>query len=367
MKLFFRKMATSSHAVLFALLVSACVLPSVEGQSTKANSRAVEATRDRQERIKTLVVELKRTELTAPGAITGAMPGPLKKGSNVVIPLKETTVESVSRLVLDAKKFRFEENHPSFHFPSGNLIRRDMIFTFDGALGRVLAPQRTGKDSPLAGIIEKGQNDFKIKLIHLMPLMLTFRGMSSIHSSYVVGDMRSTGAMLVIDGSKCEEYVIRFSPNRREQFWLDPEKDYVLRRHQRSWDQTDVSYRRDANWGWVPTSWKRTEYTSAKSVAATMTITLQNMRINDAQPESQFTLEFPAGSTVEDQRDNKSYRVQPDGSMREVSGSGDLLPGSIPQPGTSWYRQYKWSMVSIGLISTIILVYLARRMRSRES
>src|SRR5690242_11377567 len=55
--------------------------------------------------------------------------------------------------------------------------------------------------------------------------------------------------------TRCEEYTISVSPNNIERFWLDPARDYLLRRHQRRSPQrlvcqTDVTYRKHETWGW---------------------------------------------------------------------------------------------------------------------
>jgi hypothetical protein len=350
-------------AVLLAPAVVAVSL--AEGQSPRPGgpNPAAQAARTRQDRVKTLTVEYKRTEVTSRGAISAAWPHVKAKGP---VPANETTLESVSRLLIAGDKFRYEENHPAFALPSGAINRRSMVFVFDDTLGKALLPCGARGDGNPVGVIERGAADFKVKVIHLMPLTITFRGLSPQFSSFVVSDMKPTGVTLPIEGVKCAEYTITYSPNRVERFWLDPSKDYVVKRHQRALDQTDITYRRHDTWGWIPTSWKRVEYSSAKTVATSMTINVLDIRINEPQADEQFELQFPPGCYVEDHRNNKPYRVQEDGRMREVSWSGEELSTTVDQPGLAWYQRHQWLLISAGALAVVFSgMFLVRRVMRR--
>ena len=65
----------------------------------------------------------------------------------------------------------------------------------------------------------------------------------------------------------------------------------------------------------------------------------------------------PAGSQVEDQRNNKTYRVQEDGTMREFSLTGLPVPASVVyQPGTPWYRRNRWLLYGLAIGVVIIAI-----------
>jgi hypothetical protein len=183
--------------------------------------------------------------------------------------------------------------------------------------------------------------------------------------------MKPTGTSLPIDGSRCDEYVITSAPNDVDSFWLDPGKDYLVRRHQRRSPkrllyQTDIKYRKDDELGWLPASWAFTQFSSSNAVSVSMDITVLDLRINDRQPQDQFLITFPPGSSVEDERARKKYIVQDDGNMREESRRGELLPASVPQPGSPWYKRHQWLLIG-GVLSVIAvgLALLARRRKVR--
>jgi hypothetical protein len=90
------------------------------------------------------------------------------------------------------------------------------------------------------------------------------------------------------------------------------------------------------------------------------------MQINAPQPAEQFDIEFPTGSIVTDQRNWKTYRVQPDGSMREYDRTTRKeLSGSVSQPGVSWYRRNKWLLVGLGVVTILLVVgYMTKKRRA---
>jgi hypothetical protein len=120
------------------LLTTLLGAATVAGQAPGDESGPVKAARARQDRIKTIAVEYKRVEVTAAGSVSDGWP--LAKPKDPV-PAKETTLESVSRLVIDGERFRFEENHPAYSLMDGAIHRRSMVCTCNGSLSEVFFPR----------------------------------------------------------------------------------------------------------------------------------------------------------------------------------------------------------------------------------
>jgi hypothetical protein len=356
--------------VFTAIAVALVVLSRASSQAGPSNAPAVAAARTRQESVKTVNLVLKQTEVFAKGGVSDRTPPPFK--SKAPVPAKETTLESINRLVLDGEKVRYEDNHPGWHMPSGEQHKRRVVSLFNGSVAKKYFPSGvSGKGNPV-GTIDKDAWQDAMKSAVLTPITMAFRGLDLAISPYLIGDLKPSGITLPIDGAPCQEHVVNFS-DATKSFWLDPGKDYVVRRMrlQRRGhlvDQCDISYRRHDAWGWVPASWVRNQYSPAGTVLVTTKVEVLEMRLNDPQPAEQFDIQFPAGSQVFDIRNAKNYRVQPDGTMRELSPSGEELPGSVPQPGDPWYRRNKWLLLSLGVVlAALVLPYAMRRKRANAA
>src|SRR5581483_6688000 len=80
---------------------------------------AARAIRAREDAVKSAVVEFERVDVVAAGAESDSAPQPFKPKNSV--PDKETTLKSVNRLVFDGDKLRYEDNHPVWQMPNGEL------------------------------------------------------------------------------------------------------------------------------------------------------------------------------------------------------------------------------------------------------
>jgi hypothetical protein len=244
------------------------------------------------------------------------------------------------------------------------------VSVFNGSIAKHYIPSSDqGGVNPIAmGTIESEAREKNMQYILLTPITTTFRGLDSASCPYPIGKMNPTGVALPIDGVRCREYVMKTSATTSVSCWLDPAKEYVIRRFRclerpqnRLTEQIDVTYRPHEVCGWVPVSWIRTQYSSAGNVLITTNVAILILRINEAQPAEQFDIQFPPGCHVQDHRNGKDYLVQPDGMMREFSvATGDLLSGSVAQPGTPWVHRHKWLLASLTvvLLALILAVWL---------
>ena len=113
----------------------------------------------------------------------------------------------------------------------------------------------------------------------------------------VAGNERET-----IDGRECI-VVERMPPGPPYEgeirtFWLDPQRDFIPVRT-RGWNgrNVNISYRKDAAHGWVPSGWHWT-YPEGKKFFERVTAKITRCEINVEIPKSKFEQEFPVGSGV---------------------------------------------------------------------
>jgi hypothetical protein len=360
----------STIALPTALItLTALFLSPVAGRPAEEESPAVAAARVRQEAVKTLYVEYKRTEVIPKGYLSDFYGDLLKQ--KAPLPDKEFTGESINRIVIDGEKLREENNHPlwaNLYSPNGGFSEWSSVYVSDGTTVKQLYPKgnASGREqgNPWGGISSKP----RLELPFVMsPIKMAFRGLS--HPNYI-SRMKPTGNILPIDWAPCPEYAITSSTGT-DHFWLDPEKDYVMRRRKWANMQIDIRYRRDDTWGWVPESWVQNAYWLNGVLQSTNRVDVLDMRINEPQPAELFDIEFPPGCVVQDGRTTspKVYRVLPDGNMHEVSErTGEPLPKTKVQPAGAWYWRYRWLLAGAGVIlAGLAWQYAVRRKRANAA
>jgi hypothetical protein len=341
----------------------------------KEEAPAVAAARARQQSVKTADIEFKQREIIPRGGKSDENPD--LYGPKAPVPANETTCESINRLVFDGEKYRYEDNHPTwgtFHVPNPQTIKWSSISAFDGTTAKHFFERGIGFGNR-SGSIGQDPQVWTARPFSLDPITMAFRGLNSDLSWRVIPAMKPSGNTLPIDWAPCQEYVINVTKSDQTfNFWLDPDKDYVVRRisHQspgRLFAQTNIRYRRDDACGWVPDSWVRNEYSAAGKVSSTTRVDVVAMRLNEPQPAELFDVQFPPGTMVADQRNHKEYRVQPDGSLRELSRvTGQELPVSEGQPEGAWYWRYKWLLAGSGVVlAGLAWQYAVRRKRANAA
>jgi hypothetical protein len=360
-----RVLVARSMAVVLLVVVWPC------GPAGAADDPAEAPARRREEAVKTVKIEYKRTQVVAKGAESEAQIPPLKPKTTV--PDREMTLESTNRLVIDGVKIRIEDNHPFWTMPAGILERKSHVGVCDGSIAKTFYADGIGNDIPTGFILHEARLS-DARSVLLTPIMQTFRGLNPVLNGLPLSDLKPSGVKLPIGGAPCQEYAIddgRTSIN----YWLDASKDYALRRMRtqqqgRLINQIDVTSYRQEDCGWVPISWVFNEYSAAGATLQTDKVQVLELQLNDAQPAQQFVLQFPPGTDVMDARQTKMYRVQPDGSMREVDlATGKELSRSVPQPGAPWYQGHQWLLVGLGVLLCAAAAFLLawRKKRTRRA
>lgn len=345
-------------------------LPYLPGQVVGEHSPARKAAKARQKAVKTLEVKFRKTETIARGAVTALTP-PLPFKPKHPIPEQETTLQSINRLVIDGEKLRYENNHPTFILPDVRPTEKRMVCLFNGTRAKLYFPKLIPGRGLMQGVILRHPRIDFVLAVELEPLTLAFRPFSPSFSADLLPRMKPSGVALPIEGALCQEYLFGPPQGFRRSYWLDPAKDHLPRRIRiqsagRLADQIEVRYRRQDGRDWIPAAWVRTQYSTEGAVLSTTRFEVLELRVNAEQPPELFDVRFPEGIEVYDQRDDKSYRIQSDGSMRELSRKGQLLPRSVPQPDDSWYQRNRGLLVVAGILVILLVavsgwIWLMRR------
>jgi hypothetical protein len=140
--------------------------------------------------------------------------------------------------------------------------------------------------------------------------------------------------MVTVGDRACVELIRRTpSQDRREVFYLDPARAYVVVRKQTliasqpTW-QLDITYMPDSTVGWVPHSWEymiRVRSGSDYPITETERRKVTKYEIGCLLADDEFDIQFPAKTRVMDETtgDNLQYVIKDDNSK------GRVLPSSL--------------------------------------
>ncbi len=351
-------------------LIAIGLLSAAQGQAEP--DPLVKAARERQNAVKSLVLEFKRVDFDPANGRTAGAPEAIKnRVPGTGVPSRDTTSESTNRVLISGGKMRYENNHPNWFLPTGRLQYATKVTTYNGHVLKALLPKGFSGDEVGAGRIQptSGAEGFRDPLLN--PIMISFRGLDLEHCAYPATSMKATGMRVPVKGDVCAEYSLAIG-NLVVNLLMDTTKKHALRRIRKLRNnhlvhQLDAQWRKDDQWGWLPTSWVMREYTESGSLLKDTRVDVVSIKLNVEIPEELFEIQFPPDAWVYDTRVNKTFKVQPDGTMHEVSSSGkDLGKAAVPQTEESFVRRHKWllfasAVLLIGLVGWRVGVRRSRR------
>src|SRR5262245_32541278 len=355
-------------AAAVSMIVLMVTLGSAAQQPRKPEDPAVTAARVRQEKIKTAEIEFQVSELYTKGSVSDGSP---LSSNGRIAPPDDSTLESTNRLVIDGAKCRFESNHFLWHVQQEKFLRDASIYVADSKTAMMYSPDGLVSSGIPHGHIHRYlRNEGSFSLL-AAPLLLAIRGVEPRINVFEVAEMVPGTDLMPISGANCVRYTIRHTGDYERIYWLDPDNEYVARRicgerNGKLSEQCDVIYRLDSACGCkVPESWTRKRFSDSGEVLSSFKASVISARFNSPQPDERFTLAFPGGTEVFDERNEKYFRVLEDGSMREVAPTGEPLTAeTVAQPATPWYRRNQWLLLGLGAVFVLILAaYLTCRMR----
>ena len=198
--------------------------------------------------------------------------------------------------------------------PVGGRIDKSLsIIAWDGREGRTYSgPADTERGRQ--GIISDRPNG-NLKNQVRMPLLFTWRMWQDQEGT--LADLFRKGAELLpereeIDGRLCVVVLVRnhFAGGIDEKYWLDPERGFGLTRFERrdylgriTSVLSDITLKEVAPDIWYPVQGISYDPLRASKYSA------REVKVNQGLPDSDFTLEFPPGTGVTDERNKTKYTM----------------------------------------------------------
>lgn len=338
-----------------------------EGQPTVKEDPAHAAARKRQEAIKTVKVRFRREDEYRRGSASG-FGGPRLSGTKV-LPAEDTRAESENTVLLDGKQFRYEDNHPVFHLPEGELRPQSRIGVANTELAKSLVVFQNEQPARPIGRITGTALAEESKFVEVQPILMFCRGVEPSLPAYPIPRFRPTGGRAMIDGKECLAYEFG-GQQHLVACWVDPAAGYCIRRKQSRTrgelsTQTDVAYSPHSELGLVPDRWTFTRFMREGKVAHAISVNVLEWEAPGSIPASQFDIAFPPATRYADFRTGKEYEVRPDGSRWEIDPTGQAPP--IEAPAEGWFARYRWHLLAGCLLAAVVFYLIGRRFRQNRA
>lgn len=227
-------------------------------------------------------------------------------------------------LVFDANRGRYSMVGPRLDPATDKVTEYDVTYTFDGHLQSNLTNVPGITRTPIGSI-----NTNKTSLLgdgfdyHTAPLFYAFRpatpslqGFDLLSGEFQSVDSYLDGQKVKILESKYFDLVLR--PDMRHS--VVAVKWYSTRSGQRKlWYQLKIAYSSYSGGGFVPESWTMTKFgRTNRRPEMQMKGEILDLQVNTKVRDSEFSIDFPPGTKVNDASTGERYVVQQDFAKRQL-------------------------------------------------
>lgn len=289
-------------------------------------------------------------------------------------PPRDYLVKGTSGLSLDGPKLRYSYEQPQWDPIGKQLYQQSYLDVFDGKLYKFLEKPSSGQvDHPEAAIrkVERSESALKYPML---PLIYAVRGN---HSQFFqkLGNFQVSGQSANIDGRSCVELIQSSGHrNKREVFYLDQERNYVVVRQlilsgdMPMW-QLNINYRPDSEIGWIPQSWEYVIRIGKGDIINSGRYKVAHYNINPPLDANEFDISFPPGTCVHDESSGHyvKYVIREDGDRgRAVPANLNPTYESLQKAGARINRRVMpriWASIFVLALGGLIWLWSRRRKR----
>jgi hypothetical protein len=249
------------------------------------------------------------------------------------------------------------------------------LATFDGVETMKLNTT-TVIDTPPNGIILERPESPMAAFNLYRPLLWHYRiTQTELGGSLGADELMDTGDTGTIDGRQC--VIFQQQGRRIQQYWVELGQKSCLRRY--IWlnsDRTpqmsiDISYSNDSEHGPIPEKWMIRQYEEDSQIAQQEEVLVRTSELNANIDSSEFRIEFPVGTMVQDERARNHYIVRAGGAkrlitMQELTSRISYEQLRDSEPGAAFLpRRSTFAIVMLVLTTIVVLVLIWLSIRKR--
>lgn len=310
--------------------------------------------------------------------------GKAKSEATSFFPKADTTLEENNILTVENKNWRYESDGYGIESSRREFVLQHNITVLKDGVGKCYMPKGI-YNYPLGNIVNMKETDYP-QDISARPLFLLFRSLrKGLFKKEKYTILRDKG---VVDGHSCLLLQTNLGISPKCRLWIDPLKDYLIRRYELSNDQGKVylvmtiSYSFAKDNRWLPSGWKIVNVNEQGDLAQSMSSTVAEIAINMSSNEQDFDIAFPPGTKVRDLRSETAnneltqYIAREGGAKRIITReerqasyeellnteSGQAFPNE--RRGSSVSKWIKF--VSIGVFGGCLLLIFLRRIQQKR-
>lgn len=191
-----------------------------------------------------------------------------------------------------------------------------------------------GGGRPTLGTIYKADSYKDQRTIYILPAYGFFRPVQA-WTTLTKGATKSLGETVEYRGTTCQIVIERDAAHGLvHEYWVAPDVGFNVRRFMGSnlsgqqWATIEIDYQSHRDLDWCPASWKLSLLASNGDPLESAEAMVTEVRLNESIPVDRFTLAYPEGALVFDERQNRHFQAASDGRLMPYTGidrSGRLV------------------------------------------
>lgn len=243
------------------------------------------------------------------------------KGGGSRSPERDTKCLAEHDIAFEGRRYRHATSGTRWHNTDGACVPCNDVLTFDGELSRLFRPTSPGADRP-QGSVSPGTKMISARNLLLTPIFCCLRANEPYLVAVNPDELRVTDRSLNVDGRRCLELVSERPGGRGNvlRVWVDPAMKFVPVRLTKE-EGGDVAFEITITHephelvGGLPKSWASSQYGRKHALTETRIVRATHAEINVKVSDSEFTIEFPPGTFLYDDR-TQSYGLVKEGNTQ---------------------------------------------------
>lgn len=292
------------------------------------------------------------------------------------LPTKDTTFPIMHRMSCEGRRVRLTRSGVRFDIDHEKYVHKDYICVFDGDERRELFESEFNRKHP-GGFLNRRRFFDDGTYLAIQPPLLLYRPLAGELGAIQLADWRMTPDRRSASGVLCRVVERTRGDGATDQAWIEDGGEFRVCRRQLSvkgtvFEDLSLNYAGKQQDEPLCRSWVHVTRDSGK-VIQTNVVPQPLTQINVSVPESDFAYQFPVGTVVNYENENRYAVAREDGSLRPITG-GEMAAGipletlmttSPPPESEALDEEDRWTWLLVLLVATFVAASAVLKVRQR--